>query len=259
MLGAMTSPRAPRTPRARTVLVGFAVLTALGGGLAALRHTGGGHAPRPHLATAAPAPVLAAVPRPSPSPTARRPVAVPHDTVPAAAPHRFTLSGAGFTIRARVCGMPDVRPLDPPGEQHHTVCWVDHHFGVAPGSHSATTYVLGHAWAPDPLEVLNKASSRATRDVLRAKAVAYDGIPTFPAPSLLGSHLTLTTAQGRLTYTVRRAFGVDKMKLGLIETIMNEHVAHRVVLITCAERHGRDYPYNIVAEAYLTSAERSAA
>ena len=32
---------------------------------------------------------------------------------------------------------PDVRPLDPPGEQHHTVCWVDDGFGVRPGSHTA--------------------------------------------------------------------------------------------------------------------------
>ena len=66
-----------------------------------------------------------------------------------------------------------VRPLDPPGEQHHTVCWVQHDFGFAPGSKGrGTTYVLGHSWAEDPLEVLNKVSE--TGD---ARGAARDRAP----------------------------------------------------------------------------------
>jgi hypothetical protein len=152
-----------------------------------------------------------------------------------------------------------VRPLDPPGEQHHTVCWVKKDFGVAPGSRSGTTYVLGHAWAPDPREVLNKASSRATREVLRAKTVKYDGIPVRPAPVLLGSHITLRTPAGALTYTVRKSFGVRKARLGDIKSIMDESMRNRVVLMTCAERNGVDYDYNIVLEAFLTSSVRTPA
>ena len=54
----------------------------------------------------------------------------------AAAPTHFQIAGAGFTIDANSCKMPNVRPLDPPGDQYHTVCWVYEGFGVAPGSTS---------------------------------------------------------------------------------------------------------------------------
>ena len=62
--------------------------------------------------------------------------------------------------------MANERPLDPPGEQHHTVCWVRNEFGVAPGSDSATTYVLGHSWGQDTQEVLNRLSAPATQQIL---------------------------------------------------------------------------------------------
>jgi hypothetical protein len=38
---------------------------------------------------------------------------------------------------------------------------------------------------------------------------------------------------------------------------MNERIRNRVVVITCAERGGVDYDYNIVLEAYLTSSQRA--
>jgi hypothetical protein len=149
--------------------------------------------------------------------------------------------------------MPAVFPLDPPGEQHHTVCWVKKGFGVAPGSSTGTTYVLGHSWAPDPREVLNKASELATRDVLRTKTRKLDGVPVHPAKSLLGARITLRTPQGTLVYEVRDAYGVDKQKLGNIARVMNERIRNRVLLITCAELHGVDYDYNIVLDARLVS------
>ncbi len=240
---------------ARRVALGAAVLLAAGIVTGVVITRPGEPTPdRAAAVVAAPRPSVARSNRPVPKP---RP-AVPHDAVPAASPRRFTLSGPAFTIKARVCGMANERPLDPPGEQHHTVCWVRNDFGVAPGSRSATTYVLGHSWAPDPQEVLNQASARATRDVLRARPVRYDGVPVYPAPSLLGYHLTLSTPQGRLTYTVRKAYGVRKLKLGDIRTVMDDSVRNRVVLFTCAQRHGVDYNYNIVLEAFLTSSQRIA-
>jgi hypothetical protein len=213
----------------------------------------------PHKPVAVAPVVQRSTPTPEPSPTSTPPpvVTVPHDDVAAAVPYRFTLAGKGFTITAHVCSMAPVFPLDPPGEQHHTVCWVTKGFGFMPGSDSRTSYVLGHAWAPDPLEVLNKASARATRDVLRVKAHKLDGVPVFPAKSLLGSHITLRTPNGVLGYTVRNAFGVDKYRLGDIASIMNPRVRNRVVLITCAEVNGVDYHYNIVLDARLTSSRKT--
>jgi hypothetical protein len=189
---------------------------------------------------------------PPPVPLARA-VAIPHDYVAPAVPTSFTFSGSGFTIKARVCAMPAVFPLDPPGEQHHTVCWVRHGFGVKPGSRTATSYVLGHSWAPDPREVLNQISERATRAVLRTPARELDGVPVHPVRSLIGARLELRTQQGRLVYAVRSAYGVDKSKLGLIRSAVDQRIRNRVVLITCAELHGVDYDYNIVLDARLVS------
>lgn len=205
--------------------------------------------------------VLTEAPSAPPSTTSPPPPAprrsVPHDYVAPAVPTEFKLRGADFTIRAHVCAMPPVFPLDPPGEQHHTVCWVTRGFGYKPGSHTATSYVLGHSWAPDPLEVLNKASQRATRDVLHTKPRRLDGVPIYPAKSLLGSRITLRTPRGTLVYEVRNSFGVDKLRLGGIARIMNPHIRNRVVLITCAELNGVDYHYNIVFDARLVSSRKA--
>ncbi len=256
-----TPPAAGPTPdrhrrKRRIAIAALAVAVVVAGTATALLWPSGSkRAPQAQPTSPAPAPVpttSSLTPTPTPTPT------LPHDYVPQAAPNQFTLSGTGFTITARVCGMPFVRPLDPPGEQHHTVCWVKKDFGVAPSSNSGTTYVLGHAWAPDPREVLNKASSRATGEVLHAKTVKYDGVPIRPAKVLLGAHLTLKTPTGTLTYTVRKSFGVRKARLGDIKSIMNESIRNRVVLMTCAERNGVDYDYNIVLEAFLTSSVRAA-
>jgi hypothetical protein len=186
------------------------------------------------------------------APTPPAPV-VPHDYVAPARPTSFTVAGRGFRVSAHVCAMEPVFPLTPPGDEHHTVCWVKKGFGYAPGSATATSYVLGHSWAPDPNEVLNKLSERATRDVLRAKPKKLDGVAVYPAPSMSGARITLRTPKGTLVYQVRQAYGVNKQKLGLIKRVMDQHVRDRVVLFTCAERKGVDYNYNIVLDARLIS------
>jgi hypothetical protein len=183
---------------------------------------------------------------------------VPHQVVAAANPTGFRYRGKGYTIKATVCGMPYVRPLDPPGEQHHTVCWVEQDFGHAPGTNGqGTTYLLGHAWAEDRLEVLNRISQPATRQILQHKARSEtkmrSGVATYPVTTLDGDVLTLHTANGVLHYTVRDAYGVAKEQAGFVHSLMAQNTKHRVVLITCAERHGVDYDYNIIVEAYLTS------
>ena len=151
-----------------------------------------------------------------------------------------------------------VRPLDPPGEQHHTVCWVQHDFGFAPGSHSkGTTYVLGHSWGQDPLEVLNKISETAMRQVLpevaHGKRSYVDGIGTYAVTHLNGDVITLRTPSGVLKYTVRNAYAVAKSEAGSISSLMDQRTRNRVVIITCGELNNTDYDYNIIVSAFLTS------
>lgn len=186
-------------------------------------------------------------------PAAHRPL------VPAAAPTKFRYKGAGYTVRATVCGMAYVLPLDPPGDQHNTVCWVKSDFGFAPGSDGkGTTYVLGHSWSRDPLEVLNPVSSRAMAQAIRNRAahriVHRNGIVTYPVTALNGDVVTLHTRTGVLRYTVRDAYAVSKAHAGLVHSVMDERVKNRVLIITCGENHGTDYHYDVIIEAYLTSA-----
>jgi sortase (surface protein transpeptidase) len=79
------------------------------------------------------------------------------------------------------------------------------------------------------------------------------GVATYPVTALNGDVLTLHTANGVLHYAVRDAYGVAKEQAGFVHSLMDQNTRHRVVLITCAERHGVDYDYNIIVEAYLTS------
>lgn len=177
--------------------------------------------------------------------------------VKASRPLAFTLTGPRFTIRAHVCAMANVIPYDPPGEQHHTICWVKSGFGVAPSSRQpATTYLFGHAWAPDPREVLNKASALATAEVLRVRPHNVNGVPVYPVRSLVGYRLILRTANGTLTYRVRSAWGVRKDQLGFVTSWLNPKVPDRVLLTTCAELNGVDYDYNIILNAGLQSSRR---
>ena len=212
---------------------------------------------RPAPSTAAPS-VVAQAPAPVTSPSTTPPPPAIQE-VRAAAPTRFTMTGPAtqpYTITARVCGMADVRPLDPPGEQHHTVCWVKEDFGVAPGSTSATTYLLGHAWAQDRLEVMNPASAPATRQIVAAaragRSATLDGVTTYPTTVLNGSTITLRTGTGVLTYTVKQVYGVAKSQAGNVASLMNEKTPRRIVIITCAEAGGTDYDYDVIINAYLT-------
>jgi hypothetical protein len=218
-------------------------------------------APQPNLSATTPtltpttSPPSSATPRPKP--------AVPHDVVAATAPSAFKYTGAGYTIKADVCGMEFVRPLDPPGEQHHTVCWVQHDFGFAPGTNGkGTTYVLGHAWGQDPLEVLNKISARATQQMLalkqHGKTRSLSNVPTYPITKLNGDVITLGTPNGQLRYTVRDAYAVAKDQAGYVKSLMAENTPNRVVIITCSELNHVDYEYNIIVEAFLTSSVASA-
>lgn len=255
---------------ARNVMVsGRATVTAVVAAAAAVAgiwavHHLNSDAPARHAAPANP-PVRTAPLRTAPAPPAvsrdmplRKPPP-PHEYVPATAPKAFSYRGSGFTVQARVCGMNYVRPLDPPGEQHHTVCWVQHDFGYAPGSAGrGTTYLLGHAWAEDPAEVLNPVSQRATAQVLRRDHTrALDGVSVHPVTALNGDVITLRTATGMLRYGVRSAYAIDKSQAGSIASLMDAHVRNRVVVITCAELAGVDYDYNIVVNAFLITSRAS--
>jgi hypothetical protein len=171
------------------------------------------------------------------------------------------VDGHSITITAYVCGMADIRPIDPPGEQHHTVCWIetdDGFGGMAPGTNSGTTYIFGHAWAEDPLEVLNKISAPATREILagRSHPKYVSGVPTYPATSLNGLLVTLWTPRGTLIYKVRDAWGVAKTQAADVAPLMNNKTKNRIVLFTCAELNGTDYEYNVIVDAYLFSSKK---
>ena len=248
----MTAPAARR----RTLLAAVLVALLAASALTAWLLTRGGN---PHAA-AAPVSSTPAAPAPTPSAGATsapppRP-AIPHDVVPPAVPTAFTLTGARFTIRAHVCAMANVRPYDPPGEQRHTICWVRNGFGDRPASRAATSYLFGHSWAEDRLEVLNRASAPVTREILHEAPQRLDGVPVYPSHVLDGYRLELRTRTGTLTYAVRRVYAVRKALLGGIASWEDTSVRDRVVLTTCAELGGRDYDYNVVIEAYLTASRR---
>jgi hypothetical protein len=177
---------------------------------------------------------------------------VPHEFVAPAAPTRFEMSGPAFDIKASVCQMNYVRPLDPPGDQKHTVCWVRKGFGVAPGSDSGgTSYILGHAWAKTPL-IFNPLSELAMQEVTGHNPEMQSGVPTFPVKAINGYNIALRTPTGTLTYTVTHAFAVSKSRAGDVKSLM-ANTPNRVVLITCGVKDGVDVDYNIIVDAYLTS------
>lgn len=216
-----------------------------------------------HPKTVAAAPSAPAVtpspvgtPFPAPSPVAARPArprpVVRHDRVPAARPTAFRISGPAFTTSASVCAMPNVRPLDPPGDQVHTVCWVREGFGVAPGTDSrGTSYILGHAWSRARL-VLNPLSEFATAHA-QPRAVLEGGVATYPVPALRGYGIRLTTPHGVLGYRVTRAYLVGKLAAADVPSLMADRTPDRVVLITCAVRDGVDLDQNVVVYASLVS------
>lgn len=248
--------------RRRVVVVAIACVALLAVAFGVFLWTRSDPAPR-KPAAAAPAPSSSSAPAPQSQAPATSPAQlpppkkVPHQRVAPAAPTAFTLTGRRFTIKAQVCSMAPVFPLDPPGDQHHTVCWVNGGFGVAPSSNAATSYVLGHAWARDSQEVLNKLSAPATREVLNEQPKVIDGVKVYAVHHVLGYRLKLRTPMGRLTYVVNKAFGIGKLDLGHLQSAMDQNAPNRVVLITCAERHGVDYDYNIVLYAKLYSSVKA--
>jgi hypothetical protein len=178
--------------------------------------------------------------------------AVPHEFVAPAAPTKFEMSGPAFDIKANVCQMDYVRPLNPPGNQKRTVCWVRKGLGVAPGSDSGgTSYILGHAWAKTPL-IFNPLSELAMQEVTGQNPEMQSGVPTFPVKAINGYNVVLRTPTGTLTYTVTRAFAVAKSQAGAVKSLM-ANTPNRVVLITCGVKNGIDVDYNIIVDAYLTS------
>jgi hypothetical protein len=256
-------PPSRRRPALILLAIGVCALVVLVSVLWATRPTSNKKqaAPEP-----TPVPSTSSTPTPTPTPSTSTPKPpppkpkVPHDYVAAAAPTSFSFAGKGFTIKATVCGMEFIRPLDPPGEQHHTVCWVQHDFGYAPGSKGqGTTYVLGHAWGQDPQEVLNKISETVTRDVLPEYSSGaprtLGGVPIYPSKKLDGYVLSLRTATGLLRYKVTSVYAVAKEQAGNVAQIMNTDIKNRVVLITCSELNHVDYDYNIVVNAYLMSSK----
>jgi hypothetical protein len=205
----------------------------------------------PVVSAAVPAPNPPALPR-DPLASPPNPPALPHEFVAPAAPTEFEMSGPAFDIKANVCQMKYVRPLNPPGDQKHTVCWVRKGFGVAPGSASGgTSYILGHAWAKTPL-IFNPLSELAMQEVTGENPEMQSGVPTFPVKAINGYNIVLRTPTGTLTYTVTRAFAVPKSQAAGVKSLM-ANTPNRVVLITCGVKGGVDVDYNIVVDAYLTS------
>jgi Sortase domain len=191
-------------------------------------------------------------PAPTPTPTPTKP-STPHDFVKPAAPTAFTLTGHAFTIRANVCEMDYVLPLDPPGDQFHTVCWVREKFGVAPGSATkGTSYILGHSWAEAQL-VFNPLSEYTMAHIDLAHPAKEGQTQIYPFKGINGYHVVLTLPTGTLTYVVDRTFAVHKLDAIDVPSLMKATTPNRVVLITCAVQGGADADYNIVVYAHLAA------
>lgn len=205
----------------------------------------------PHVVSGIPSALAPAVHLdPPPAAPAKKPPALPHDPVAASAPTSFTITGPGFSVQAAVCGMDPVFPLDPPGDQLHTVCWVTHGFGVAPASRtSGTTYVLGHAWAQQQL-VLNPLSEFATAHEAPVRYQA-NGVAINAVPALRNYRITLQTATGTLGYTVTTAFLVGKLDARGVASLMQTSTPNRLVVITCAVADHVDLPQNVIVYANL--------
>ena len=209
--------------------------------------TGCGASQSPSGREATGVPVAAQAPAPVP-----KPPAPPREFVAPAAPTAFEMSGPAFDIKADVCQMENIRPLNPPGDQKRTVCWVREDFGVAPGSDSGgTSYILGHAWAKIPL-IFNPLSELAMQEFTGQNPEMQSGVPTFPVQAINEYDIVLHTPNGILTYTVTRTFAVAKSQAGDVESLM-ANTPNRVVLITCGVKDGDDVDYNVVVDAYLTS------
>jgi hypothetical protein len=244
--------------RRRTVVVSGIAALAVAAAVLGFALSQGTDTPGPPAAAPPPvanlivpvAPAVSVPTTPKPTPTK---AAVPHEAVTSAVPTGFQISGKAFTINAKVCEMAYIRPLDPPGDQRHTVCWVKSEFGVAPGTNSGgTSYILGHSWAEAPL-VLNPLSIFAMKQVNRAHPVMQSGIPTYPIAGLKGYVITLTTTKGTLKYTVSDAYSVSKEQAGNVAPLMATNTPNRVVIITCGVYNGQDVDENIIVDAYLTS------
>lgn len=245
-------------PRRAAILAAAAVAAcvALAVGVVAAVRDGAEPAPPAAVAMQAAAPVPD-TPAAPPAPAAPAAPPVPHDDVAPAAPTSFRVAGAAFDIEATVCGMDNVRPLDPPGDQYHTVCWVQEGFGVAPGSSSGgTSYILGHAWARAPL-VLNQLSELATQEFPGAGPQNEAGVPIYPVAGLNDYAITLTTPTGVLVYEVTRSYLVAKNQAGNVPSLM-ANSADRVVIITCAVQNGVDLDYNVIVEAQIASSSATA-
>jgi hypothetical protein len=245
--------------RRRAVLMGaVAAVACLTVGAGVIVANRGNADPPPAIPAAAAAMPIETASTPPPVPPAPAQPAVPHAVVAPAAPTGFRVAGAAFDIQATVCGMPFVRPLDPPGDQYHTVCWVQADFGVAPGSASGgTSYILGHSWARAPL-VLNQLSELASQEYPGAGPQAENGVPIYPVVSLNGYAITLTTPTGTLVYNVTRSYLVSKNLAGNVDSLM-ANSPDRVVIITCAVQNGIDLDYNVIVEAQLASSAAAVA
>jgi hypothetical protein len=245
--------------RRRAVLMGaVAAVACLTVGAGVIVANRGNADPPPAIPAAAAAMPIETASTPPPVPPAPAQPAVPHAVVAPAAPTGFRVAGAAFDIQATVCGMPFVRPLDPPGDQYHTVCWVQADFGVAPGSASGgTSYILGHSWARAPL-VLNQLSELASQEYPGAGPQAENGVPIYPVVGLNGYAITLTTPTGTLVYNVTRSYLVSKNLAGNVDSLM-ANSPDRVVIITCAVQNGIDLDYNVIVEAQLASSAAAVA
>lgn len=253
----MTRPFATGQARGLGALALSLVIVAAGAAASgSATHRSAVHPATHQAAPAAPA-VLAAPagPATSVSPTPPPPAVpqLPHDVVAPAPPTAFEISGPAFDIKATVCQMPYVRPLDPPGEQRHTVCWVRDTFGVAPGSSSGgTSYILGHSWAEAQL-VFNPLSVLVEAQVNRQAPVMQGEAATYPVTAINGYRITLQTATGTLTYLVSDAYAVRKNDAGAVPALMAADTPDRVVIITCGVLNGVDVDDNIIVDAYLES------
>lgn len=208
-----------------------------------------------------PEPVESSTPTPTPpppSPTPPPPPPGPNEGEPPAGEGSFSVRGADggeLVSGAQYASMPYELPLNPAGPQESMVRWVEG-WGVPPErAEEGTVYVLGHAWAQDPL-VFNPLSERVSADALGKPDEPVETLlyPVFRRSSdvLDGARVEMVDGGGnRRVWEVDDAFLVDKEQAIDDKALMDESVAGRVVLIACSVDGGEDLGFNVVVTGHL--------
>lgn len=167
-----------------------------------------------------------------------------------------TADGVPLISNATYDTMPYVTPLNPEGPQETMVRWVDG-WGVPPTSaEEGTVYVLGHAWAVQPLvfNPLSEIVTSAAVDKAGEEVASNIDAPVLrkTTDALKGSVVRMTDDHGHgREWVIDSAWMVDKYQAINDEDLMDDTIPGRIILIACSVDGAQDLGYNVVVSGRL--------